>query len=213
LSVEYHAIVTRGLLPQVDAPDLVADRSGTFSDLSLAEYLRRAKMVVDTINNALESIDPQHVRLHVCWGNMEVANPRHAHEYKCFARDPLPDGMKLVAGVIDSTTNYVEHPEVVADRLEPVAAAVGDPSRIIAGTDRGFASLAGYTRWHRRSSRRSCARCAWAQTSWLRASFRHIGLREVVSLCSAAASSREDEDRRLRKLLAEGIFNNAPLIT
>jgi 5-methyltetrahydropteroyltriglutamate--homocysteine methyltransferase len=172
LSVEYHAIVARGLLLQIDAPDLAVDRSGPFSELSLAEYMRWAEMVVDTINNALEGIEPQRVRLHVCWGNMEaphthdvaledilgtlyrahvgalvisMANPRHAHEYKCFARHPLPDGMKLVAGVIDSTTNYVEHPEVVADRLERVATAVGDPTRIMAGTDCGFASLAGYT--------------------------------------------------------------------
>jgi len=172
LSVEYRVIVARGLLLQIDAPDLAADRSGVFSELSLAEYMRWAEMVVDTINSALEGIEPQRVRLHVCWGNMEaphthdvaledilgtlyrahvgalvisMANPRHSHEYKCFARHPLPDGMKLVAGVIDSTTNYVEHPEVVADRLERVATAVGDPTRIMAGTDCGFASLAGYT--------------------------------------------------------------------
>jgi len=110
------------------------------------------------------------VRLHVCWGNYEgphtldvpleeiqpllyqarvgalvisMANARHAHEHKCFERRPLPDGMVLVAGVIDTTSNYVEHPEVVADRLVRVARAVGDPTRIIAGTDCGFDTSAG----------------------------------------------------------------------
>ena len=72
-----------------------------------------------------------------------MANARHAHEYRCFAREPLPDGMVLVAGVIDTTSNYVEHPEVVADRLTRVAEAVGDPRRIIAGTDCGFDTSAG----------------------------------------------------------------------
>ena len=73
-----------------------------------------------------------------------MANARHAHEYTCFARSPLPDGMHLIAGVIDTTSNYVEHPEVVADRLARVAAAVGDPRRIIAGTDCGFGTWAGF---------------------------------------------------------------------
>jgi len=94
---------------------------------------------------ALENILGTLYRAHVGALVISMANPRHAHEYKCFARRPLPDGMKLVAGVIDSTTNYVEHPEVVADRLERVATAVGDPTRIMAGTDCGFSSLAGYT--------------------------------------------------------------------
>ncbi len=108
--------------------------------------------------------------MHVCWGNYEaphvfdvpleailpmlyrarvgalvlsMANPRHAHEHRCFHRHPLPDGMLLVAGVIDPTTNYVEHPEVVADRIEAAARAVGDPRRLLAGTDCGFDTAAG----------------------------------------------------------------------
>ena len=127
-------------------------------------------LVVGAINTALEGIDPSRVRLHVCWGNYEgphtrdvalsallpllyqahvgglvlsMANPRHAHEYHCLRDEPLPAGMALVAGVIDTTTNYVEHPEVVADRLERVAAAVGDPRRVVAGTDCGFDTSAG----------------------------------------------------------------------
>jgi 5-methyltetrahydropteroyltriglutamate--homocysteine methyltransferase len=75
---------------------------------------------------------------------ISLANPRHAHEYKHFANHPLPDGTSLVAGVIDTTTNYVEHPETVADRIERVAAAVGDPSRVLAGTDCGFETSAGF---------------------------------------------------------------------
>jgi 5-methyltetrahydropteroyltriglutamate--homocysteine methyltransferase len=126
--------------------------------------------VISAINDSLTGIDAANVRLHVCWGNYEgphtldvplkeilsrlydanvgalvisMANARHAHEYALFAREPLPDGMMLVAGVIDTTSNYVEHEEVVADRLERIAHAVGDPRRIIAGTDCGFDTSAG----------------------------------------------------------------------
>ncbi len=122
------------------------------------------------INGSLDGIDPSRVRLHVCWGNYEgphthdvplddiqpllyeanvgalvvsMANARHAHEHHCFERNPLPDGMVLVAGVIDTTSNYVEHPEVVAERLEIVSRSVGDPRRVIAGTDCGFDTSAG----------------------------------------------------------------------
>src|SRR6185295_294616 len=121
-------------------------------------------------NRALGSVPRERVRLHVCWGNYEaphlfdvalddvlprlyaahvgalvvsMANPRHAHEHRAFARHPLPAAMLLVAGVIDTTTNYVEHPEVVADRIEQAATAVGDPRRVLAGTDCGFATAAG----------------------------------------------------------------------
>jgi 5-methyltetrahydropteroyltriglutamate--homocysteine methyltransferase len=170
LATEYHAIVERGLLLQIDAPDLALERHTMFADRPLADFLAWVELVVDAINSALEGIDPANVRLHVCWGNYEgphtrdvafrdiqpllyearvgalvipLANARHAHEYRCFERRPLPDGMVLVAGMIDTTSNYVEHPEVVADRLIRVADAVGDPRRIIAGTDCGFDTSAG----------------------------------------------------------------------
>ena len=170
LQVEYRAIVERGLLLQIDAPDLALERHTLFADRPLDEFLQWVELVVGALNGALEGIAPDRVRLHVCWGNYEgphtrdvplehilplltrarvgalvvsMANPRHAHEYRCFTRLPLPDTMLLVAGVIDTTTNYVEHPEVVADRLERVAAAVGDPRRVIAGTDCGFDTSAG----------------------------------------------------------------------
>ncbi|MGA2519880.1 MAG: methionine synthase [Acidimicrobiales bacterium] len=170
LRVEYRAVVDHGLLLQIDAPDLALERHTLFADRPLADFLSWVDMVVSALNGALEGVAPEQVRLHVCWGNYEgphtrdvpleellprlyrarvgalvvsMANPRHAHEYRCFARDPLPPDMALVAGVIDTTTNYVEHPEVVADRLERVVNAVGDPTRVIAGTDCGFDTSAG----------------------------------------------------------------------
>jgi 5-methyltetrahydropteroyltriglutamate--homocysteine methyltransferase len=170
LAVEYRAIVDRGHVLQIDAPDLALERHTLFADRPLPEFLDWVELVVDAINGAIAEIDPDRVRLHVCWGNyggphthdvelaeiqpllyearvgalvVSMANARHAHEYRCFAERPLPDHMALVAGVIDTTTNYVEHPEVVADRLERIAAAIGDPTRVIAGTDCGFDTTAG----------------------------------------------------------------------
>jgi 5-methyltetrahydropteroyltriglutamate--homocysteine methyltransferase len=170
LRPEYAAIVGRGLVLQIDAPDLALERHTLFADRPLADFLAWVDLVIGAINGALAGIDPGRVRLHVCWGNYEgphtldvpledilprlyqahvgalvvsMANPRHAHEHRCFGRHPLPDGMLLVAGVIDTTSNYVEHPEVVADRLERVVGAVGDPRRVIAGTDCGFDTSAG----------------------------------------------------------------------
>ncbi len=170
LRTEYQAIVDRGLLLQIDAPDLALERHTLFADRPLSEFLSWVELVVDAINGALDGIDPSAVRLHVCWGNYEgphthdvaldeiqpllyeaqvgalvisMANARHAHEVRCFERRPLPDRMCLVAGVIDTTSNYVEHPEVVADRLTRVVETIGDPTRVIAGTDCGFDTTAG----------------------------------------------------------------------
>jgi 5-methyltetrahydropteroyltriglutamate--homocysteine methyltransferase len=170
LAAEYRGIVERGLLLQIDAPDLALERHTLFAARPLNEFLDWVTLVVDAINGALEGIDPARVRLHVCWGNYEgphthdvalasilpllyearvgalvlpLANARHAHEHRCFERHPLPDGRILVAGVIDTTSNYVEHPEVVADRLAAIAASVGGPERIVAGTDCGFDTTAG----------------------------------------------------------------------
>jgi 5-methyltetrahydropteroyltriglutamate--homocysteine methyltransferase len=170
LRVEYRYIVEQGMVLQIDAPDLAMERHTSFADRPLADFLRLVERNVAAVNRALEGIPADRVRLHVCWGNYEaphvfdvpleellpalyrarvgalvvsMANPRHAHEHRCFARAPLPAGMLLVAGVIDTTTNYVEHPEVVADRIELAARAVGDPRRVLAGTDCGFATAAG----------------------------------------------------------------------
>jgi 5-methyltetrahydropteroyltriglutamate--homocysteine methyltransferase len=169
LRVEYEAIVGNGFLLQLDCPDLARERHNTFQDRPLGDFLAFGNRVIDAINHALRNIPRERVRMHVCWGNYEgphdcdvplediipvlrrakvggfvlpFANPRHAHEFR-YARDLVADDQVIVAGVIDTTTNFVEHPEVVADRLERVAAVVGDPSRVMAGTDCGFESIAG----------------------------------------------------------------------
>jgi len=173
LKEEYETIVRRGFLLQLDCPDLALERHLSYQDRPLADFLGFVERVVATINAALENIPRDRVRLHVCWGNYEgphdcdvpladilpiirkaevggfffpFANPRHAHEYRVFEKLPLADDQVIIAGVIDSLTNFVEHPEAVADRIERVAAAVGDPHRVIAGTDCGFDTSAGMGR-------------------------------------------------------------------
>jgi 5-methyltetrahydropteroyltriglutamate--homocysteine methyltransferase len=193
LQVEYEAIVKNGLLLQIDAPDLALERHITYKDRPVGAFVAFVEQVVATINHALSNVPRDRVRLHVCWGNSEsphdcdvpledilpalqqanvggfvlpFANPRHAHEFRCFAKRPLEDDQVLVAGVIDSLTNFVEHPEVVADRIERVAAVIGDPSRVLAGTDCGFDTSAGWGRvaedvvWAKLSSLRDGARLA-----------------------------------------------------
>jgi 5-methyltetrahydropteroyltriglutamate--homocysteine methyltransferase len=170
LRVEYEAIVANGFLLQLDCPDLALERHISYQDRPLSDFLGFVERVVATINDALRNIPRDRVRMHACWGNYEAphdcdvplddilpiikrmnvgafvlpfANPRHAHEIRCLETHPLGDDQVVVAGVIDSLTNFVEHPEVVADRLERVARAVGDPRRVIAGTDCGFDTSAG----------------------------------------------------------------------
>ncbi|HVM98366.1 MAG TPA: cobalamin-independent methionine synthase II family protein [Candidatus Acidoferrales bacterium] len=170
LCSEYELIASQGFTLQIDCPDLAMERHTRFYEQPLDVFLRFVDHNIAAINRALTNIAREQVRLHVCWGNYEaphifdveldellphlyrakvgalvlsMANPRHAHEYKCFRRHPLPDGILLVAGVIDPTTNYVEHPEVVAERIERVAEVVGDPHRVLAGTDCGFDTSAG----------------------------------------------------------------------
>jgi 5-methyltetrahydropteroyltriglutamate--homocysteine methyltransferase len=170
LAHEYRRIHELGLLLQIDAPDLALERHVSYGGRPLAEFLGWVEAVVAAINVALAGVAPARVRLHVCWGNYEgphtddvplaaildrlydasvgclvlsMANPRHAHEFGLFRDHPLPAGWKLVAGVVDTTSNYVEHPEVVADRLERIAGVLGDPRRLIAGTDCGFDTSAG----------------------------------------------------------------------
>jgi 5-methyltetrahydropteroyltriglutamate--homocysteine methyltransferase len=193
LQVEYEAIVKNGLLLQIDAPDLALERHITYKDKPVAAFVAFVEQVVAAINHAVRNIPRDRVRLHVCWGNSEsphdcdvpledilpalqqanvggfvlpFANPRHAHEFRCFAKHPLKGDQILVAGVIDSLTNFVEHPEVVADRIERVAVVVGDPSRVLAGTDCGFDTSAGWGRvaedvvWAKLASLRDGARLA-----------------------------------------------------
>jgi 5-methyltetrahydropteroyltriglutamate--homocysteine methyltransferase len=171
LRTEYEAIVRAGHVLQIDAPDLAMERHRLFADRPLADFLDFVELVVAAINRALANVPRDRVRLHVCWGNYEgphvfdvpfdeiasrlyraragalvlsMANPRHAHEHRSLSKFPLPEDWNLVAGVIDTTTNYVEHPEVVADRIETAAKAVGDPRRVLAGTDCGFDTSTGF---------------------------------------------------------------------
>src|SRR5580692_9313149 len=170
LRVEYEAIVRAGFLLQIDAPDLALERHVSYQDRPIGDFVAFAERVVATINAALVNVPRDRVRMHVCWGNYEAphdcdvelqeilpaiqrakvggfvlpfANPRHAHEYRCLGALPLDAGQVIVAGVIDPLTNFVEHPEVVADRIEAVARVVGDPTRVLAGTDCGFDTSAG----------------------------------------------------------------------
>ena len=172
LQVEYEAIVGSGFLLQLDCPDLALERHTSYRDRPLADFIGFVECVVASINTALRNIPPEKVRLHVCWGNYEdphdrdvalrdilpailqakagafflpFANPRHAHEYKVFGDNPLKDDQLLIAGVIDTLTNFVEHPEVVADRIQRVAEVVG-AQRVLAATDCGFDTSAGMGR-------------------------------------------------------------------
>ena len=167
---EYELIHARGLVLQVDCPDLAMERARFFQHDPIERFQQAVALHVEAINRATADIPPDRIRLHVCWGNydgphvhdvpleeilpllyrarvgalsIELANPRHAHEYKVFKRHPLPDSMLLLPGVIDSTTNFVEHPEVVADRICQAVDAVGDRTRVIASTDCGFGTFAG----------------------------------------------------------------------
>ena len=193
LRVEYEAIVRAGFVLQIDAPDLALERHISFKDRPLSAFVDFVENVVSVINAALKNIPPDRVRLHVCWGNSEsphdsdvpledilptvrqakvgalylpFAGPRHAHEFRCFEQFPLRDDQLLIAGVIDPLTNIVEHSEVVADRVGRVAAALGDPSKVLAANDCGFDTSAGWGRvapdvvWAKLRSLRDGARIA-----------------------------------------------------
>jgi 5-methyltetrahydropteroyltriglutamate--homocysteine methyltransferase len=172
MAEEYRTIVDAGLLLQLDCPDLALSRHMLFADLSDAEFVKIAESHVEALNHALAGIDPARVRVHICWGNyegphicdvpmdtvfstfmkvganhllFETSNPRHAHEWTVF-RDraaEIPDDKILIPGVVDTTTNFVEHPELVAERLGKFTNIVG-PDRVIAGSDCGFGTFAGF---------------------------------------------------------------------
>jgi 5-methyltetrahydropteroyltriglutamate--homocysteine methyltransferase len=171
LRPEYEHIVSRGFVLQLDCPDLAMERHTSFAGKELSEFQRFVATNIEAISRATKGLPSDRIRLHACWGNYEgphhhdvpleavlpllyeanagafvlpLANPRHAHEWRLFERYPLPADALIVAGVIDTTTNYVEHPEVVAERISNVAEAAGDPSRVLAGTDCGFATSAGF---------------------------------------------------------------------
>lgn len=165
---EYRAIHEAGFLLQIDAPDLAMDRTMFHRDLTDAQFAGQVEKQVAAINKGIEGIPRERVRLHVCYGNwegphvhdvplsvilpalyqarvgalsIEFANPRHAHEYAAFKQHPLPKDMILIPGVIETTSNIVEHPEVVARRIADAVEAVGERERVIASTDCGFGTF------------------------------------------------------------------------
>ena len=167
---EYRAIVGAGIVLQLDSPDLGLGRHMLFKDKSDEEYQRLAALHVEALNHALDGLPKDRVRLHVCWGNyegphhhdapmemvlpialranvgallFESSNPRHAHEWRVFAETDIPEDLILIPGVLDSTTNFVEHPGLVAERICRFADIVGR-ERVIAGTDCGFSTFAGF---------------------------------------------------------------------
>jgi len=171
LKKEYDLIHKRGYVLQLDAPDLAFDRNNAFKSLNAKDFNREMEVNIEAINTAIADIPPSQVRLHICWGNydgphdsdidladilpfiyeanvgaysIEFANPRHQHEYEAIKKNPLPRDKTLIPGVLDSTVNYVEHPHVVRNRILEAVDAVGDRERVIAGTDCGFGTLAGW---------------------------------------------------------------------
>ena len=170
MSNEYRAIHEAGFIVQIDAPDLAMDRAMFYRDLSDSEFVGAIEKHIAAINKGIEGIPRERVRLHCCWGNwdgphifdvaldlilpvlyqanvgalsIEFANPRHQHEYAALQRNPLPDNMVLLPGCVETTSNIVEHPEVVARRIEEAVAAVGDRERVIASADCGFGTFTG----------------------------------------------------------------------
>jgi 5-methyltetrahydropteroyltriglutamate--homocysteine methyltransferase len=168
MSKEYQAVHKAGLVLQIDAPDLAMDRVMMYRDLSDAEFIKRCERHVAAINKGIEGIPRDRVRLHVCFGNwegphiydvalekilpalytanvgalsIEFSNPRHAHEYTALKKHPLPKDMILIPGVVETTSNFVEHPEVVARRIEEAVSVVGDRERVVASTDCGFGTF------------------------------------------------------------------------
>ena len=170
LQAEYEGIVRAGILLQIDAPDLAMGRHTMYRDRSLEEFERLAARHIEVLNHALRNVPAERVRMHVCWGNyegphhhdvplarllpivfkaraqgllFEAANPRHAHEWAVFKDVRVPEDKVLIPGVLATTTNYIEHPELVAERLERFAHIVGR-ERVMGGTDCGFGTFAGF---------------------------------------------------------------------
>ena len=206
LCIEYRRVVEAGFMLQIDAPDLAMERVLLYQDLSDAEFAKTVELHVAALNKALEGIPRDRVRLHVCWGNwegphnhdvdmdvllpalyearvgglgLEFANPRRQHEVAAITKRSLPDHLTLVAGVIDSKSNFIEHPEVVAQRLEAVVRAVGDPQRVVAGVDCGFGTFVGWE-WVTED-------VVWAKLK---------SLREGAELASSRVFGKRDSDAR-----------------
>jgi 5-methyltetrahydropteroyltriglutamate--homocysteine methyltransferase len=170
LAVEYEAIVRGGIILQIDAPDLAMGRHTMYRDRTVEEFEKLAARHIEVLNHALRNVPAERVRMHVCWGNyegphhhdiplerllpvvikakpqgllFEAANPRHAHEWSVFKKFRIPDDKIMIPGLLATTTNYIEHPELVAERIERFAQVVGR-ERVVAGTDCGFGTFAGF---------------------------------------------------------------------
>lgn len=170
MRVEYEAIAAAGFLVQIDCPDLAMGRHAQYAHLSVAEFRTKVALHVEALDHALRGIDPGRLRMHLCWGNyegphhhdvdladivdivlrarprglvLEAANPRHGHEWQVFETVTLPEDKVLVPGVIDTSSNYIEHPDLVAQRIGRYAEIVG-AERVIAGTDCGFSTFASF---------------------------------------------------------------------
>ena len=172
MKTEYETITSSGLYLQLDCPDLALSRHMLFNDFSDDEFLKIADLHIETLNYALRDIPEEKVRVHICWGNyegphccdidmnkvfstlmkakaqfllFETSNPRHAHEWEVFKnrKSEIPDNKILVPGVVDTTTNFIEHPELVRQRIERFINIVGE-ERVVAGTDCGFGTFAGF---------------------------------------------------------------------
>jgi 5-methyltetrahydropteroyltriglutamate--homocysteine methyltransferase len=166
---EYEAIATAGVTVQIDCPDLAMGRHIQYADLSVEEFRKRARLHIEALNHALAAISPERVRMHLCWGNyegphhhdvplaeiidivfaarpatisFEAANPRHAHEWALFERVKLPEGKTIIPGVVESKSNFIEHPELIAQRIARYANLVGRDN-VIAGSDCGFGTWVG----------------------------------------------------------------------
>jgi 5-methyltetrahydropteroyltriglutamate--homocysteine methyltransferase len=166
---EYEAIAAAGIVVQIDCPDLAMGRHIQYADLSIEEFRKRARLHIEALNHALSAIPPERARMHLCWGNyegphhcdvplaeiidvvfearpatisFEAANPRHAHEWTVFERVRLPEGKTIVPGVIESKSNFIEHPELIAQRIARYANLVGREN-VIAGSDCGFGTWVG----------------------------------------------------------------------
>jgi 5-methyltetrahydropteroyltriglutamate--homocysteine methyltransferase len=170
LQTEYEAIVAAGIILQIDAPDLAMGRHTMYRDRTLDEFDKLAARHIEILNYALRNVPADRVRMHVCWGNyegphhhdvpmerllpivlkakpqgllFEAANPRHAHEWAVFKEVKVPEDKILIPGLLSTTTNYIEHPQLVAERIERFAQVIGR-ERVIAGTDCGFGTFAGF---------------------------------------------------------------------
>ncbi len=170
MRVEYEAIAAAGFLVQIDCPDLAMGRHAQYADLTVEEFRKKIAVHVEALNTAVRNIDPDQLRMHLCWGNyegphnhdvdladiidivlqarprgivVEAANPRHGHEWEVFETVTLPEDKILIPGVIDTSSNYIEHPDLVAQRIIRYAELVGS-ERVIAGTDCGFSTFASF---------------------------------------------------------------------